>query len=78
VIIFGTGFYLVISSVIALILSLALMFDILQVERDITFRGIGDLTLKQYFESEGGATGYYGTTFPGFPNLFTVVGQFVD
>jgi len=45
------------------------------VERDITFRGIGGLTLKQYFESEGGATGYYGTVFPGFPNMFTIVGQ---
>ncbi|KAG1756602.1 uncharacterized protein EDB91DRAFT_1093541 [Suillus paluster] len=44
------------------------------VARDIAFRGTGDLTLTQYFESEGGATGYYGTVFPGFPNMFTIVG----
>ncbi|KAG0706314.1 FAD/NAD(P)-binding domain-containing protein [Suillus ampliporus] len=44
------------------------------VERDIAFCGIGGLTLKQYFESEGGAMGYYGTVFPGFPNMFTIVG----
>jgi hypothetical protein len=41
----------------------------------MVFRGIGDLTLKQYFESEGGATSYYGTVFPGFPNMFIIVGQ---
>ncbi|KAG1803701.1 uncharacterized protein HD556DRAFT_601541 [Suillus plorans] len=41
------------------------------VEREIAFRGIGGRTLKHYFESEGG---YYGTVFPGFPNLFTIVG----
>ncbi|KAG2157280.1 hypothetical protein DEU56DRAFT_921555 [Suillus clintonianus] len=40
-------------------------------ERDVAFRGIGGLTLKQYFESEGS---YYGTVFPGFPNMFTIVG----
>ncbi|KAG0699420.1 hypothetical protein DFH29DRAFT_936918, partial [Suillus ampliporus] len=44
------------------------------VERDIAFCGIGGLTLRQYFESEGGATGYYGTVFPGFPNMFTIMG----
>ncbi|KAG2158300.1 uncharacterized protein EDB93DRAFT_1238066 [Suillus bovinus] len=40
-------------------------------ERDVVFRGIGGRTLNHYFESEGG---YYGTVFPGFPNLFTIVG----
>lgn len=40
-------------------------------ERDVVFRGTSDHTLKRYFESEGG---YYGTVFPGFPNLFTIVG----
>ncbi|KAG1827114.1 FAD/NAD(P)-binding domain-containing protein [Suillus subaureus] len=40
-------------------------------KRDVVFRGIGGHTLKHYFESEGG---YYGTVFPGFPNLFTIVG----
>lgn len=40
-------------------------------KRDVVFRGIGGHTLNNYFESEGG---YYGTLFPGFPNLFTIVG----
>ena len=40
--------------------------DIAQVERDIAFSGVGGLTLKQYFESEGGATSYYGTVFLDF------------
>ena len=76
VIIFGTGFCLVIASALS-DKYWSLTPDVVQVERDITFRGNGDLTLKQYFESEGGATGYYGTLFPGFPNMFTIVGQFV-
>ncbi|KAG1754587.1 hypothetical protein EDB19DRAFT_1667194 [Suillus lakei] len=40
-------------------------------ERDVAFRGTGGHTLKHYFESDGG---YYGTVFPGFPNMFTIVG----
>ncbi|KIJ69255.1 hypothetical protein HYDPIDRAFT_172706 [Hydnomerulius pinastri MD-312] len=44
------------------------------VDRDVSFRGLNGLTLEKYFESEGGATGYYGTVFPGFPNSFTIVG----
>jgi hypothetical protein len=43
----------------------------MQAERDVVFRGTSDHALQHYFESEGG---YYGTVFPGFPNLFTIVG----
>lgn len=46
-------------------------------DRDVSFRGLNGLTLDKYFESEGGAAGYYGTVFPGFPNAFTIVGKLV-
>ncbi|KAH7929753.1 FAD/NAD(P)-binding domain-containing protein [Leucogyrophana mollusca] len=46
----------------------------LLVTRDVAFRGVNGITLDKYFESQGGATGYRGTVFPGFPNIFTVVG----
>ncbi|KAH0827152.1 hypothetical protein J3R83DRAFT_4842 [Lanmaoa asiatica] len=44
------------------------------VSRDVSFRGLNGLALDEYFESEGGAAGYYGTVFLGFLNAFTIVG----
>ncbi|KAH7912239.1 hypothetical protein BJ138DRAFT_814110 [Hygrophoropsis aurantiaca] len=46
----------------------------LLVTRDVAFRGVDGITLDKYFQSQGGAIGYRGTVFPGFPNVFTVVG----
>ncbi|EJD02412.1 FAD/NAD-binding domain-containing protein [Fomitiporia mediterranea MF3/22] len=36
--------------------------------------GPGGLTLQQYYDSKGGPTAYLGTTVPGFPNLFMILG----
>ncbi|KAH7915954.1 FAD/NAD(P)-binding domain-containing protein [Hygrophoropsis aurantiaca] len=44
------------------------------IARDVAFRGRNGLTLDQYFESQNGAMAYRGTVFPGFPNVFSVVG----
>ncbi|KAF8136609.1 hypothetical protein EV363DRAFT_1143864, partial [Boletus edulis] len=34
----------------------------------MSFRGLNGFTLNKYFESEGGAAGYYGSVFLCFPN----------
>lgn len=36
--------------------------------------GIGGKSLGEYFAERGGATAYMGTTIPGFPNWFTLLG----
>jgi hypothetical protein len=37
--------------------------------------GKGGQSLLEYFETRGGPEGYLGTTFPGFPNFFTILGS---
>ncbi|KAG8728117.1 hypothetical protein FRC12_021999 [Ceratobasidium sp. 428] len=36
--------------------------------------GVNKQTLEQYYQQEGGPTGYMGTTIPGFPNWVTIFG----
>ena len=38
-------------------------------------QGSSGNTIPQYFESKGGAQAYLGSCFPGFPNLFTLLGK---
>ncbi|CAE6473701.1 unnamed protein product [Rhizoctonia solani] len=47
-----------------------------EVERSfvLDIRGLGGLTLREYYDREGGPTGYLGTTIPWFPNWFTLFG----
>ena len=42
---------------------------------DLKVKGSKGLTTKEYWESQGGPTGYLGTCMPGFPNLFTIMGE---
>ena len=37
--------------------------------------GKGGKSLVEYFESRGGPEAYLGTTFPGFPNYFSILGS---
>ncbi|KAG8762750.1 hypothetical protein FRC11_007880 [Ceratobasidium sp. 423] len=39
---------------------------------DVT--GVNGLRLQEYYDKEGGPTGYMGTTIPGFPNWVTICG----
>lgn len=36
--------------------------------------GVGGKTMAQYFEEQEGPTAYCGTTIPGFPNIFLILG----
>jgi hypothetical protein len=36
--------------------------------------GEGGKSLQGYFDGQGGATAYLGTTVPGFPNFFIIYG----
>ncbi|KAJ6500883.1 FAD/NAD-P-binding domain-containing protein [Mycena sanguinolenta] len=40
----------------------------------IQIRGIGGMTIQQYYDSQGGPKAYLGVTVPGFPNLFMIAG----
>lgn len=37
-------------------------------------KGINGQSLQEYYDLEGGPTGYMGTTIPGFPNWITLFG----
>ncbi|KAI0314700.1 FAD/NAD-P-binding domain-containing protein [Amylostereum chailletii] len=37
-------------------------------------RGRSGLTVSEYYDENGGPTGYLGSTIPGFPNFFTIMG----
>lgn len=41
----------------------------------INLIGINGQTLKEYWDKEGGPTAYLGTTMPGFPNFFSILGE---
>ncbi|CAE6431449.1 unnamed protein product [Rhizoctonia solani] len=40
----------------------------------IDIKGIGGRAMADYYKEQGGPTAYMGTTVPGFPNLFTLLG----
>ncbi|CEL62234.1 putative monooxygenase Rv0892/MT0916 OS=Mycobacterium tuberculosis GN=Rv0892 PE=3 SV=1 [Rhizoctonia solani AG-1 IB] len=55
------------------VIAFATGFDITSsVALDVT--GINGQRLQEYYNREGGPTGYMGTTIPGFPNWFTILG----
>ncbi|CAE6384403.1 unnamed protein product [Rhizoctonia solani] len=55
------------------VIAFATGFDIAQsLVFDVT--GTNGQRLQEYYDREGGPTGYLGTTIPGFPNWFTVLG----
>jgi hypothetical protein len=35
-------------------------------------------SVEEYWESQGGPTAYLGTTMPGFPNFFSILGAKVS
>ncbi|KAF8743111.1 L-lysine 6-monooxygenase (NADPH-requiring), partial [Rhizoctonia solani] len=55
------------------IICFATGFDI-ENSSSINIKGAGGKTTGDYFREQGGPTGYMGTTIPGFPNLFTLLG----
>ncbi|CAE6343559.1 unnamed protein product [Rhizoctonia solani] len=55
------------------VIAFATGFDIMKsVALDV--RGINGQRLQEYYDQEGGPTGYMGTAIPGFPNWFTILG----
>ncbi|KDN34539.1 hypothetical protein RSAG8_12363, partial [Rhizoctonia solani AG-8 WAC10335] len=55
------------------VIAFATGFDITgSLALDVT--GIDGQRLQDYYDREGGPTGYMGTTIPGFPNWFTILG----
>lgn len=40
----------------------------------LPIQGREGLTMKEYWEKSGGPTAYKGTTMPGFPNMFLLLG----
>ncbi|KAJ1308236.1 hypothetical protein OPQ81_003951 [Rhizoctonia solani] len=55
------------------VIAFATGFDVISsMTPDVT--GVNGLRLKDYYEKEGGPTGYMGTTIPGFPNWVTILG----
>ncbi|CAE7156855.1 unnamed protein product [Rhizoctonia solani] len=55
------------------VIAFATGFDIAgSMTPDVT--GINGLRLQEYYDKEGGPTGYMGTTIPGFPNWVTIFG----
>jgi hypothetical protein len=72
VIIYGTGFLLV--SCLPVLGILPKLSCPSQVDPELRTVGREGQTLHEYFESRGGPEAYVGTTVPGFPNLFTILG----
>ncbi|CUA72835.1 4-hydroxyacetophenone monooxygenase [Rhizoctonia solani] len=55
------------------VIAFATGFDIASsMALDVT--GVNGQRLQEYYDREGGPTGYMGTTIPGFPNWFTILG----
>ncbi|KAF9075162.1 hypothetical protein BDP27DRAFT_1380799 [Rhodocollybia butyracea] len=44
------------------------------IPEDLHVRGSKGVTVKEYFEAQGGPTAYLGCSAPGFPNLFLLLG----
>jgi len=41
---------------------------------NLNVRGSAGITMNEYYESQGGPTAYVGSSVPGFPNLFILLG----
>ncbi|KAG8685800.1 hypothetical protein FRC11_010057 [Ceratobasidium sp. 423] len=55
------------------VISFATGFDVAgSMTPDVT--GLNGIRLQEYYDKEGGPTGYMGTTIPGFPNWVTILG----
>ena len=50
-------------------------FIVLKASASLNVQGSSGNTLIEYFESKGGAQAYLGSCYPGFPNLFTLLGE---
>ncbi|KAG8753499.1 hypothetical protein FRC11_007368 [Ceratobasidium sp. 423] len=55
------------------IICFATGFDV-ENSSDINIKGIGGTSIGEYYKEQGGPTAYMGTTVPGFPNFFTLLG----
>jgi hypothetical protein len=74
VIIFGTGYSLVcIHKDHAFLTAHCSRF--IKGSNSLNVQGSGGNTISEYFESKGGAQAYLGSCYPGFPNLFTLLGK---
>lgn len=73
IIIFGTGY-----SLVRIRASFGDLTDqtmgVSQEPRGIQMKGSNGKTMQEYFEEQGGATAYLGSSVPGFPNLYTLLG----
>lgn len=74
VIIFGTGYSLVCILVNHKFLTTHCS-SFVKKPLSLNVRGSSGNTIREYFESKGGAQAYLGSCFPGFPNLFTILGK---
>jgi len=74
VIIFGTGYSLVCIHVNHKFLTTHCS-SFVKKPLSLNVRGSSGNTIREYFESKGGAQAYLGSCFPGFPNLFTILGK---
>lgn len=39
-------------------------------------KGSNNKTIQEYFDEQGGATAYLGSSIPGFPNFYVLLGWF--
>ena len=75
VIIFATGYSLVCIHMNHEFLALNFCSSFIKESPSLNVQGSSGNTLLEYFESKGGAQAYLGSCFPGFPNLFTLLGK---
>jgi cation diffusion facilitator CzcD-associated flavoprotein CzcO len=74
VIIFGTGYSLVCIHMNREFLAIHHSSFVKELA-SLNVQGSNGNTILEYFESKGGAQAYLGSCFPGFPNLFTLLGK---
>lgn len=74
VIIFGTGYSLVCIHMNHEFLAIHCS-SFTKASTSFNVQGSSGDTLLEYFESKGGAQAYLGSCYPGFPNLFTLLGK---
>ena len=74
VIIFGTGYSLVCVHMNHEFLATHCC-SFIKVSASLNVQGSSGNTIHEYFESKGGAQAYLGSCYPGFPNLFTLLGK---
>jgi len=74
IIIFGTG-YTIVSLVVPSVNHNRLSSTSQEVSEMVNVKGSKDQTVGEYFEEQGGATAYLGSSMPGFPNLYLLLGR---